>query len=169
MKIVFQYSQTRWFSLAVVWTVSVYLTLQIGIFLLMTYHWGSKLQDLFLTESIECQNNFLVVTNLMKLGSCDKAVKISGGAKGAEQTYKRLAQKPLKVCQKTFFIHFLCLISGIWCVSTLLNRQLRNSQREQFFHQRIIFVKFQMFAETFWFLWGYDRWGRVLNFASNFL
>lgn len=66
-----------------------------------------------MTESIECQNNFLVVTKLMKLGSCDKAVKISGGAKGAEQTYKTLGQKPLKEHQKVFFIHFLCLISGI--------------------------------------------------------
>lgn len=79
----------------------------------MTYHCGSKLQVLVITGSIGCQNNFLVVTKLMKLGSCDKAVKISGGAKGAEQTYKRLAQKLFKVHQKIFFIHFLCLIPGI--------------------------------------------------------
>lgn len=112
-----------------------------NIFLLMTYHCGSKLQVSVLTESLKRQNNFVVVTKLRKLDSCDKAVKISGGVKGAEQTYKTLAQKLFKAHQKIFFIRFLCLIPGIWYVSTLLNRQLRKSQREQFFHQKIIFCQ----------------------------
>lgn len=108
--------------------------------LLMAYHSGNKsmlqFKVLFLTESIECQNNFLVVIELVKLGSCDKAVKmawvISGGGKEA-------CSETTENTVENLFIRFSGFISGTSQVSTLLNRLFRNSQREQFFHQRMKF------------------------------
>lgn len=118
----------------------IYLPLEIGLFLLMAYHCSSKLQVLFLAESIECQNNFLVATKLMKLGSCDKAVKISGGAKGAEQTYKRLVKKPLKYIKNLFYS---VLVSHIWNIMCFNSAKptVEKFSKEQFFHQRVIFCQ----------------------------
>jgi len=66
---------------------------------------------------------------------------ISGGGKGAEQTYKRLAQENTESTAENLFINFPGPISGVRCVSTLLNRLFRNSQREKFFHQRMKFCQ----------------------------
>lgn len=96
----------------------------------------AEVTSFFLTESIECQNNFLVVIELLKLGSWDKAVKmtwvISGGGKGA-------CSKTTENTIENLFIHFSGFISGTSWVPTPLNTLFRNSQREQFFHQRMKF------------------------------